>query len=68
MKLLDTVAMLEDIPKEGLVRGQVGVVVEELAQDVVLVEFSGLDGATYAITPVTTDKVMSLKYESVLMV
>jgi hypothetical protein len=66
MKLLDTVAMLEDLPGAGLIRGQVGVIVDELAQDVVLVEFSGLDGISYAIEPVGTDKLIELKHEAAL--
>ncbi len=36
MKLLDVVALLEDLPEHGLVRGNVGTVVEILAP----VEFS----------------------------
>ena len=41
MKLLETVALLTDLTEEGLVRGQVGTIVEDLAPDVFLVEFSG---------------------------
>jgi len=48
-KLLNVVALLEDIPDHGLRRGQVGTVVEELAPDVFEVEFSDDNGRTYAL-------------------
>ena len=40
LKLLSTVALLEDMPQSGLVRGQMGTVVESLAPGVYEVEFS----------------------------
>jgi hypothetical protein len=49
IKLLDVVALTEDIPHEGLYRGQVGTVVEILAPDVYEVEFSDDQGQTYAM-------------------
>jgi len=48
IKLLDTVALLEDLPGRKLKRGEVGTVVEVLAPDVYEVEFSDDDGQTYA--------------------
>ena len=45
---LDVVALLGDLPAHGLVRGQVGTVVEHLADDVYEVEFSDDEGRTYA--------------------
>ena len=51
VKLLDDVALLEDLPEHGLQRGQVGTVVEELAPGVFEVEFSDSDGRTYALLP-----------------
>ena len=47
VKLLDTVALLQDIPTRKLRRGEVGTVVEILAPDVYEVEFSDA-GETYA--------------------
>jgi len=47
-KLLDVVALLEDLPERGLVRGQVGTMVETLAPGVYEVEFSDDNGRTYA--------------------
>jgi hypothetical protein len=40
IQLLSVVALLEDMPEKGLLRGQVGTVVEILAPGVFEVEFS----------------------------
>jgi hypothetical protein len=48
IKLLATVALLEDLPKRKLKRGEVGTVVEILAPDVYEVEFCDDEGQTYA--------------------
>ena len=48
LKLLDTVALLQDIPSRKLKRGEVGTVVEILAADVYEVEFCDDEGQTYA--------------------
>jgi Domain of unknown function (DUF4926) len=47
-QLLSVVALLEDIPEQGLLRGQVGTVVEPLAPGVFEVEVTGDAGRTYA--------------------
>jgi hypothetical protein len=39
IKLLDIVALMTDLPERGLVQGQVGTVVEQLADDVFEIEF-----------------------------
>ena len=49
MKLLDVVALLENIPHCQLYRGQVGTIVEVYEPDVFEVEFSDLNGRTYAL-------------------
>lgn len=49
IKLLDTVALLEDLPERKLKRGEVGTVVEILAPDVYEVEFCDDEGRTYAM-------------------
>ncbi|MBE9160794.1 DUF4926 domain-containing protein [Tychonema sp. LEGE 06208] len=49
MKLLDVVALLEDLPEQGLYRGQVGTVIDEYDAEFVEVEFSDLQGCTYAL-------------------
>ncbi len=48
MELLSEVAVLDDMPEKGLVRGQVGTVVELLAPSAAEVEFSDDQGRTYA--------------------
>jgi len=63
MQLLDVVALIEDMPAESLVRGQVGTIVEDLSEAVVLVEFADLRGAAYAITPVPVAHLLRLRYE-----
>jgi len=46
--LLDTVALIEDLPERKLKRGEVGTVVEILAPRVCEVEFCDDEGQTYA--------------------
>jgi hypothetical protein len=46
-RLLDVVALLSDVPSHGLLRGQVGTVVE-LLDGAYEVEFSDDEGRTYA--------------------
>ena len=63
VKLLDVVALTDDLPERELVQGQVGTVVEVLAPDVYEVEFSDNDGHTYAELAVKADKLLVLHYE-----
>jgi hypothetical protein len=62
-ELHDVVALLDDIPAQNLLRGQVGTVVEALDKTTVLVEFSDDGGRAYAIAPVATAQVLLLHYE-----
>jgi hypothetical protein len=48
VEMLSVVALLEDISEKGLLRGQVGTIVERLAPGVYEVEFSDDSGQTYA--------------------
>ena len=48
INLLNTVALLEDLPQRNVQRGEVGTVVEMLAPDVYEVEFCDDEGQTYA--------------------
>ena len=59
------VALLEDLPREGLVRGQVGTVVENWAPGVYEVEFADNTGRTYALVALRADQVMLLHHEPV---
>lgn len=63
IKLLDVVALTEDLPGDGLVRGQVGTVVEALSDGAFEVEFSDESGRTYAMVPLTPRQMMVLRYE-----
>lgn len=62
IKLLDVVALTEDLPDRGLRRGQVGTVVEELAPGVYEVEFCDEQGISYASLALSTQQVMLLRY------
>jgi hypothetical protein len=63
IKLLDVVALMEDLPEQHLVRGQVGTVVEELAPGVYEVEFTDTTtGQPYAMLPLKATQVMPLRY------
>ncbi|MBV8884507.1 MAG: DUF4926 domain-containing protein [Chroococcidiopsidaceae cyanobacterium CP_BM_RX_35] len=61
--LLDVVALTEDLPEQDLVRGQVGTVVEQLALDAFLVEFSDEQGRTYAMLPLKMQQLIVLHFE-----
>ena len=62
IKMLDVVALTEDLPAEGLRRGEVGTVVEEWADGVYEVEFSDRKGVAYAFAAVPAEKLMPLHY------
>ena len=63
MKLLDVVALLEDIPELCLYRGQVGTIVEEYEPGVVEVEFSDTNGRAYAIDTLRENQLILLHHE-----
>lgn len=63
IKLLDVVALTEDIAERHLSRGQVGTVVEELSPGVFEVEFSDDDGRTYASLALRSDQLLVLHYQ-----
>ena len=65
VNMLGVVALLEDVPERGLVRGQVGTVVEKLAPSVFEVEFSDNDGRTYATLAIPADKLLVLRHEAI---
>jgi hypothetical protein len=59
-QLLDVVALKEDLPQHHLSAGQVGTLVEPLAQDVFEVDFSDDEGQTYAMLPLHTSQLLKL--------
>jgi hypothetical protein len=61
--MFSVVALLDDIPEQGLSRGQVGTVVEGLGPGLYEVEFSDDSGQTYASLALRSDQLMTLHYE-----
>lgn len=62
IKLLDLVALMEDLDSEGLRRGEVGTVVEEWKNGVFEVEFSDDSGKAYAFAALRPDQLMKLHF------
>jgi uncharacterized protein DUF4926 len=62
VKLLDTVALLEDVQAEEVLlkRGEVGAVVEILAPEVYEVEFCDDPGRAYAFASLREDQLLVL--------
>ena len=60
---LSVIALTEDLPAKGLLRGQVGTIVEKLAPGIYEVEFSDDAGKTYAMIPVPATLLMQLHHE-----
>jgi hypothetical protein len=66
MKLLDVVALLENIPNSGLYKGQVGTIVDIYEPDVFEVEFCDLKGKTYALKTLMANELLLLHYSPFL--
>jgi len=60
MKIYDLVALLEDLPAEGLKRGQVGTIVEIWEPGVYEVEFADTHGVTYAMVALRAEQLITL--------
>jgi len=66
IKPLDVVALTVDLPEYNLWRGQVGTVVEIIADGKAYeVEFSDRDGRTYESLGLRPNQIMVLQYEPV---
>ena len=63
IRLLDVVALTEDIPDRGLLCGQVGTVVESLGPGAFEVEFVDNEGRTYATLPLRASQLLVLHYQ-----
>ena len=63
IEMLSVVALLEDLPGEGLIRGQVGTVVEQLAPGVYEVEFCDNEGRSYAMAALQAEQLIRLHHE-----
>ena len=59
--ILDAVALLRDMPELGLVRGQVGAVVDDAGGVEVLVEFTDADGRTIAMPSLPRIDLLALR-------
>lgn len=64
IQLLDVVALLDDHSDAGLLRGQVGTVVEVYEPGVFEVEFSDNQGRTYAMETLPADKLLLLHHQA----
>jgi hypothetical protein len=62
LDLLAEVALLRDLPEDGLLRGQVGTVVELLASNAVEVEFSDDQGRTYSTAALDVEDLVPLRH------
>jgi hypothetical protein len=63
IKLLDVVALTEDLPNRKLRRGQVGTVVEQLDPGAFEVEFTDNDGRTFASLALQGKQLLVLYYQ-----
>ena len=62
IKLLDVVALIEDLDSEDLRRGEAGTVVEEWKDGVFEVEFSDNSGKPYAFAALRPEQMMKLHF------
>ena len=60
--MLDIVALLADLPVKGLVRGQVGTVIESVDATTSLVEFCDELGKAHAVAPCPRSELLVLHY------
>ncbi len=65
LELLSVVALVRDIPEHGLLRGQVGTIVEALASEVFEVEFSDDNGHAYAALALKARDLMRLHHQPI---
>ena len=62
LELLSVVALIRDMPEAGLIRGQVGTIVEVLGPEVFEVEFSDDSGRTYASLALRSNDLLRLHH------
>lgn len=68
LKLLDVVALTEDLPEEKLYEGQVGTVVEVYKNgEAFEVEFVDREGKTYGLVTLEPRQLLALHYEPLLV-
>lgn len=62
IKVLDVVALMEEVPEHGLRRREVGTVVERWKDGDFEVEFSDDSGQAYAFAALRADQLMKLHF------
>ena len=62
IKVLDVVALTEDVQEHGLRRGEVGTVVERWKDGAYEVEFSDNSGEAYAFAALRPEQLMKLHF------
>ena len=62
IKVLDVVAVTEDVPEHGLRRGEVGTVVDQWKDGAYEVEFSDDAGESYAFAALHSRQLMKLYF------
>ncbi len=62
-KLLDVVVLIEALPELKLRKGELGTIVELIAENTFLVEFADLQGVTYAMPVLTAKQLMKVYQE-----
>jgi hypothetical protein len=63
LELFSVVALLRDIPEQGLSRGQVGTIVEIYSPSDAEVEFVDSEGQTYGLTTLRADDLIRLHHQ-----
>jgi hypothetical protein len=63
IEILDIVTVLQDIPLERLVKGNIGTVVEILDKEMFLVEFCDKNGKTLKMLELSNNQIMKINFE-----
>jgi hypothetical protein len=58
----DVVAVLEDVPEHGLIRGEVGTIVHLWKSGAYEVEFSDSSGRAYAFASLNSDQLLKVNF------
>lgn len=65
LELLDAIVLDKDLPALGLRRGTIGTIVEVINADTFLVEFSAVNGESYAIEFLKKNQLLKVHQEPV---
>ena len=67
-QLLDVVVLIRDLPALGLLRGDLGAVVDLIGSGELRVEFVAASGRTLALVPLSADDVRSVEDDDLVAV